>query len=87
MATLFYGNWACKSISSLMRSEKTDAKKVAMTLSTQPEFLDAIQQVIDWRNQPGYDPDQPGGDPAQGVVSMLLEALAVPGPDFQDVQP
>jgi hypothetical protein len=84
MATPFYGNWACNSISDLMRAPETDAREVAQALSTQPEFLASIQGVIDYRNDPGYNPDQPGGDPAMGVVSVLLEKLAEPGPWFNE---
>jgi hypothetical protein len=63
-----------------MLAPKANATKVAETLCTQPEFLDAIQQVINLRNEPGYDPSKPDSDPAQGVIVALLQALReVPG--------
>ena len=75
MARSFSNNWACEAISDLMRQDQTDAKEVAEVLSTQPRFLAAIQEVIDYREDPDYNPDQPGGAPAEAVVGNLIDAL------------
>jgi precorrin-4 methylase len=79
MATRFHNNWACKAVSKLMRQPSPDKKEVARVLSTQPEFLAAIQEQIDAQKEPGYDPNVPDGDPAQGVIGHLIEALSTPG--------
>ena len=78
MAQPYTNNWACKAISDLLLGENTDAEEVAKTLSTQPEFLAVIQEVIDYRDEPGYDPKRPGGDPATQLVRMLSEKLVEP---------
>lgn len=79
MALPYTNNWACTAIRDLMLEEETDAKEVARIISTQPRFLEIVQEVIDLRNNPNYDPKMPDGDPAQQLVGKLSRALVEVG--------
>ena len=75
VARVFHSNWACTSIRDLILEQKTDAREVADVLSSHPRFLATIQSVIDQLDDPGSDPNQTVGDPAEAVIAELSESL------------
>lgn len=80
MALPLSSNWACTLLHDPMRQKNADAKDIARLLSQRPEFLAPIQAALDECKQPGYNPDEPDGDPAQHAIVGLIEALQVAGP-------
>ncbi len=85
MAQQFHSNWACSRIRKKLREDNPSAQDVAELLSSHPKFLAIIQEVIDERNAPDYDPDMPGNDSAEHVVQGLSQSLVwYDGKDLED---
>lgn len=76
MAMPHTGNWACEAIHDAMGYGEVDPKNIARILSTQPEFVETIQKVIDDREISGDG--MCGGNPAETVVAELAHKLTEP---------
>jgi hypothetical protein len=75
MAQPFYTNWACSRIRKKLFEKNPSAEDVANLLVSHPKFVAIIQEEIDRRNEPDYDPEMPGNDPAEHIVQALSDAL------------
>ncbi|MBA3480344.1 MAG: hypothetical protein H0T51_00880 [Pirellulales bacterium] len=85
MGMPYHSNWACSRIRKKLREENPTAEEIAELLASHPKFLATIQQVIDERNEPDYDPDMPGNDSAEHVIQGLSDALVwYEGKEFEE---
>jgi hypothetical protein len=79
----FSDNWACNLIKKSARDKSKDAKYILQQLSTHPKTVAAVQEVLDWRNDENYDPDNPGGEPADGIINAIV-AVLTEAPTYRD---
>jgi hypothetical protein len=71
----FGENAYCNSIREMLEKNECTKEEVAEALSTQPEFLAVIQNVIDFRNGPDWNPELIGCDLAEMVVGDLSREM------------
>ena len=85
MGMPYHNNWACSRTRKKLREPNPTAEEVIELLTTHPKFVATVQQVIDERNDPDYDPDMPGNDSAEHVIQYLSEALVhYEGAEYED---
>jgi hypothetical protein len=86
MAMPFTGNAVWDHIHDAARDKSVDAKAILRMIATFPPVVEAVESALEGRNDPGFDPDLPGGDPADAVIASLADVVTRT-PEGDSIQP
>lgn len=86
MAMPFTGNDVWNHIAEAARDREVDATAILRMIATFPPVVQAVESALENRNDPNYDPDAPGGNPADSVIASLADVLTRT-PDGESIQP
>lgn len=76
MARPFAGNWACSVVREALSDDDVTPEEILKILMTQPRAIEVVSKVME--ETKGRE-IVPGGDPAEGIVASLSEALCETG--------